>query len=112
MVMPIINSSLESQDLLRVLSHCKPTLLRRGSPTVQAKTREKKKAEPLPHNVRFSAQKSRFLACATITTVQTQEGEFVQCTHVIACIVGFIMETRGRELSLELLRVQTTLSQD
>ena len=46
--------------------------------TVQAKTREKKKAEPLPHNVQFSAQKSRFLACATTTTVQTQEGEFVQ----------------------------------
>ena len=30
-------------------------------------------------------------------------------THVI---VGFIMETRGREQSWELLRVQTTLSQD
>ena len=65
---------------------------------------------PLPHNVRFSAQKSRFLACATTTTVQTQEGEFVQCdTHVI---VGFVMETRGREQSWKLLRVQTTLSQD
>ena len=54
------------------------TLLRRGSPTAQAKTREKKKAEPLTHNVRSSAQKSRFLACATTTTVQTEEGEFVQ----------------------------------
>ena len=42
------------------------------------KTREKKKAEPLSNNVRFSAQKSRVLACATTTTVQTQEGEFVQ----------------------------------
>ena len=28
--------------------------------------------------MRFSAQKSRFLACATTTTVQTQEGEFLQ----------------------------------
>ena len=54
------------------------TLLRRGCLTVKAKTRERKKAEPLPHNVRFSAEKSRFLACATTTTVQAQEGEFVQ----------------------------------
>ena len=42
------------------------------------KPRENKKAEPLQQNVRFSARKSRFLACATTTTVQTQEGEFVQ----------------------------------
>ena len=38
----------------------------------------KTKAEPLPQNVRFSAQKSRFLICATTTTVPTREGEFVQ----------------------------------
>ena len=38
---------------------------------------KRKKAEPLQQTVRFSARKSRFLACATTTTVQTQEGEFV-----------------------------------
>ena len=56
------------------------------------KPREKKKAEPLPQNMRFSAQKSRFLACATTTTVQTQEN-LCSDTHVI---VGFIKEPRGR----------------
>ena len=39
-------------------------------------------------NKRFSAQKSRFLACATTTTVQTQEGAM----HM----AGSIMERRVR----------------
>ena len=61
-------------------------------PKYRRKPREKNKAEPLPPNVRFSARKSRFLARATTTTVQTREGEFCSDAHC----KGFIMEPRDR----------------
>ena len=73
-------------------------------PQYRRKPCEKKKAEPLQQHKRLSTQKSRFMACATTTTVQTQEGAM----HMQ--VLSWSEEVRIRELLR--IRIQTGLSQD